>query len=243
MHPEICRFGHFTIYSYGLMLVIAFMVGSTLAAQAAKRNNIDPDIIFNLSFFVFILGIVGARIFYVLDNLNYYLNNPLEIIMLQKGGLAWFGGLILGTISGYIYIKVNKLPAYKIIDLFAPFLALGQSIGRLGCFLNGCCFGKESALGIYSAAQDALLIPTQLYSSFLLLIIFVILRIMQDKPHKDGQIFFTYLLLYSVKRFSIEFFRGDSPAFFYGLTLFQVLSLAVFFLAATKLILINRKKG
>lgn len=243
MHPVICRFGHFAIYSYGLMLVIAFMVATSLASSQAKRKNMDPEVILNLSFIVFIFGIIGARIFYVVENLSYYLQNPLETIMLQKGGLAWFGGLILGSISGIVYLKFKKLSVYKVIDLFAPFLVLGQAIGRLGCFFNGCCFGKESIQGIYSEAQGLILIPTQLYSSFFLLVIFVILRIMQERPHKDGEIFFAYLLLYSIKRFIIEFYRADNPVVLFGLTLFQLLSLAVFLLALTKLFILKTRKG
>jgi len=242
MHPEICKIGPFTIFSYGLMLVIAFIVSTHLAAIEAKRKGIDPDIIFNLCFIIFVSGIIGARIFYVLNNLSYYLRNPLEIIMLQKGGLVWFGGLTLGVFSGISYLKLKKLSVYKIADLLVPFVALGQAIGRLGCFLNGCCYGKESAYGIYSPVQEAVLIPTQLYSSLLLVFIFVILRILQNRPHKEGQVFFVYLLLYSSKRFLIEFWRGDSPAFLFQLTLFQVISIVIFLIAATGLFLIKNKK-
>jgi len=243
MYPVICKFGNFSIYSYGFLLAVAFLVATTLAASQAKREKVDPDVILNLSFIVFVLGIIGARIFYVVENLNYYLNNLSEIIMLQKGGLSWFGGLILGSISGLFYLKFKKLSIYKIVDLFAPFLVLGQAIGRLGCFLNGCCFGKESIYGIYSPVQEAVLIPTQLYSSFVLLLIFVFLRIMQERPHRQGDIFFAYLLLYSIKRFIIEFYRADNPVVLFGLTLFQLLSIVVFLLAFIKLFLIKTRKG
>jgi phosphatidylglycerol:prolipoprotein diacylglycerol transferase len=243
MHPEICKIGPLTIYSYGLMLVIAFMVSTFLAARQARRNGIHPDIIFNLCFLVFITGIAGARIFYVISNLSYYAHSPLEIIMLQKGGLAWFGGLIAGALSGILYLKFKRLPIFKIADLLVPFVALGQAFGRLGCFLNGCCFGKESSYGIYSPVQEAVLIPTQLYSSLLLVFIFIILRVLQERPHKEGQIFFAYLLLYCAKRFFIEFFRGDSPAFLFQLTLFQVISIAIFIIALIGLYLNRRIKG
>jgi phosphatidylglycerol:prolipoprotein diacylglycerol transferase len=243
MHPEICKLGPFTIYSYGLMLVIAFMVSTFLAGRAAKKNGIDPDIIFNLCFVVFISGIIGARVFYVASNWSYYLNNLPEMIMLQKGGLAWFGGLIAGVFCGIFYLKVKKLAVLKIGDLIAPFVVLAQAIGRLGCFLNGCCYGKESAFGIYSAQQEATLIPTQLYSSLLLVLIFIILRVLQERPHKTGQIFFAYLLLYSAKRFFMEFWRGDSPSFLSQLTLFQLISIVIFLVAAAGLVIIKKRKG
>jgi phosphatidylglycerol:prolipoprotein diacylglycerol transferase len=243
MHPEICKLGPLTIYSYGLMLVIAFVVSTLLASAEAKRKGIDPDVIFNLCFTVFILGVIGARIFYVLSNFSYYLRNPFEIIMFQKGGLAWFGGLILGASSGIYYLRIKKLNVYKIADLLVPFVALAQAIGRLGCFLNGCCYGKESGFGIYFPNHDAVLIPTQLYSSLLLVFIFIILRFLQERPHQDGTIFFAYLLLYSAKRFFIEFWRGDSPSFAFGLTLFQFISIAIFLIAAVSLYLIKTKKS
>lgn len=243
MYPEICKIGPLAVYSYGLMLVIAFTVSALLASRYAKKKGFDPDVIFNLCFVIFIFGIIGARLFYVFNNFSYYSKNPLEIIMLQKGGLAWFGGLTLGICSGVYYLKLKKLAIYKTADFIVPFLALGQAIGRLGCFLNGCCFGKESIHGIYFPVHQARLIPTQLYSSLFLVIMFIILRRLQERPHKEGQIFFTYLLFYATKRFFIEFWRADSPIFLSGLTLFQLISICVFILAAVKLYLIKTSKA
>ena len=243
MFPIICKIGPVTLFSYGLMLAVAFFVSSTLACREAKKQNYNPDDIFNLLFTAFISGIIGARIFYVFDNLVYYLKNPLEIIMLQNGGLAWFGGLMLGVASVLIFLKIKKLPFYKTFDLIAPFAALGQAIGRIGCLLNGCCYGKESNFGIYFPVHNDILIPTQAYSSLLLIMIFIALRFMQSRPHKAGQILYSYLLLYSIKRFFIEFFRADNGIVFAGLTLFQVLSIAVFFIAVINLALINKSSA
>ena len=100
MFPIICAIGPFKIYSYGLMLAVSFLLAVTLAKIRAKKEGIDPELIFNFSFFSFIFGIVGARIFYVIENAGYYLREPLEILMLQYGGLSWFGGLIVGVIFG-----------------------------------------------------------------------------------------------------------------------------------------------
>jgi phosphatidylglycerol:prolipoprotein diacylglycerol transferase len=242
MHPIICTLGPFTIYSYGLLLAIGFLVASVLGCLEAKRQGINPDLIFNFCFIVFISGVIGARIFYIVDNVSYYIKNPLDIIMLQYGGLSWFGGLGLGVLSGVIYLKKKHLRVYKIFDLIVPFVALAQSLGRTGCLLNGCCFGRISRFGIYFEVHDAILVPTQLYSSLILIGIFVVLRALQDKPHKIGEIFYTYLLLYSLKRFFIEFWRADNPVIFLGVTLFQVLSISIFFLSLIKLILIKRSK-
>jgi len=222
------------------LLAIAFVVGSTLAAMQARRQNIEPDIIFNLSFVIVISGVIGARIFYVLTNLGDYLKNPLEMVMLQQGGLSWFGGLILGAAAGIAYIKYKKLPLLKVLDLMSPFVALSQSIGRIGCLLNGCCFGKESAYGLYFPVHGKVLIPTQMYSSLTLLFIFIILRTLQERPHKQGYVFLTYLALYSVARFFIEFWRADNPAIILTLTLFQVLSIALFCLALSGFLLLRK---
>ncbi|MDD5465878.1 MAG: prolipoprotein diacylglyceryl transferase [Candidatus Omnitrophica bacterium] len=242
MLPEICQIGPFTIYSYGFMLVLAFFAGSYLASLQAKREGLDPDLIFNLCFLVFISGIIGARIFYVLNDFSFYLRNPLQIIMLQHGGLAWFGGAIFGALAAVLFIKKNKLGLLRILDLLAPFIALGQAIGRIGCLLNGCCFGRASKLGIYFKTFDQVLIPTQLYSSLLLLFIFFVLRFMQDRKHLPGQVLCAYLFLYSIKRFFIEYFRSDSPRIFHGLTIFQLLSLAMFIISLLVLIKIAYDK-
>lgn len=239
MHPVICQIGPFSIYSYGLMLAVAFLICSALANIQAKKQNINPNIIFNFLFITFIFGIIGSRAFYVIENFTYYLKNPLEIIMLQRGGLSWYGGLILGGSSGILYLKKKNLGVYRVLDLVIPFLALAQAIGRIGCLLNGCCFGKASSFGLYFEAEDAVLIPTQLYSSLILILIFIILRFSQDRPHKDGLIFYLYLSLYSSKRFFIEFLRADNPVIMYGLTLFQIISIALFLFSILMLISIT----
>jgi phosphatidylglycerol---prolipoprotein diacylglyceryl transferase len=228
MLPEICRIGGFTVYSYGLMLVVAFFTSSYLCLHQARKEKQNGELIFNLFFYVFIFGIIGSRLFYILMNAGFYLRHPLEVIMLQHGGMAWFGGLTFGATCAILFIRRHKMDLLKTLDLIAPFIALGQGIGRIGCLLNGCCFGRESAAGLYFQVFDKILIPTQLYSSLLLLLIFIILRFKQDREHLPGQILRGYLFLYSLKRFFIEFLRNDSPRIFFGLTLFQILCLAVF---------------
>ena len=150
--------------------------------------------------------------------------------MLQQGGLSWFGGLIAGVSLGATYLRNKKLSVYRVLDLVSPYLALGQAIGRAGCYLNGCCFGKA-------------LIPVQILSSLILIFIFIVLRFLQERPQREGRIFFTYLLLYSVKRFFIEFWRADNLNIFQGLTLFQIISIVIFCLSLVKLVLIRKTKA
>lgn len=228
MLPEICHIGPFTIYAYGVLMVLAFMVCAYLSRRQASKEQMDAELIFNLCFWVFIFGIIGCRVFYVLLNARFYLDNPLEIIMFQHGGMAWFGGVVFGSAGAILFIKKHKMNMLKSLDLLVPFIALGQAIGRIGCLLNGCCFGRESQFGLYFKVFDQVLIPTQLYSSLLLLLIFVILRFRQDAKHLPGEILCDYLFLYSLKRFFIEFLRNDSPRVFYGLTFFQILCVIMF---------------
>jgi phosphatidylglycerol:prolipoprotein diacylglycerol transferase len=210
------------------MLVLAFTIATALARRQARKQNIDPDFLFDFGFMVFLSGVIGGRIFYIIENAGYYLKYPLEIIMLQHGGLSWFGGLALGSACGLLYLKVKKLSVPRVLDLVAPFIALAQAIGRGGCLLNGCCFGRVSESGIYFPTHDAVLIPTQIYSSLALIVIFIVLRAMQERPHASGRIFLAYLLLYSLKRFLIEFWRADNAVLFFGLTLFQIISAIIF---------------
>lgn len=243
MYPIICKIGPFNIYSYGLMLAIAFLVGVTLTVLQAKREDTNPDVIFNLCFLAFISGIIGARLFYIIENVAYYFKNPIEIIMLQQGGLSWFGGLLSGLFFGSVYLKKKKLTIYRILDLISPFIALSQAIGRVGCLLNGCCFGHISKIGIYFKVHKLVLFPTQIYSSLALIFIFIILRFLQDRPHKEGGIFFAYLTLYSIKRFFIEFLRADNAIILFGLTLFQIMSIAIFCFSSLKLFLIYKPRN
>lgn len=242
MHPTICHIGPFTVYSYGLMLALAFLVCMTLASAAAKKQGIHPDSMVNLTFLVFIAGILGARLFYVVENWSFYLAEPREIVLVQHGGLSWFGGLFAGIITGGIFLKKNKMPVYPTLDLLVPYVALGQAIGRIGCLLNGCCFGRPSQSGIYFPAQEATLVPAQLYSSLALLFIFICLKAAQERPHGTGGIFYLYLLLYSIKRFFIEFLRADNSIVFFGLTLFQLICIPVFIWSVAGLAAVTFKR-
>lgn len=210
-----------TIYSFGLLLVVAVVVCSLMLAHDAAQKKIDADIIFDLVFWVMVGGVVGARLFYVLLNPTFFLEHPEEIIMIQNGGLAWQGGLILGFITGVMFVKKRKLSLSLMLDLAAPYLALGQAFGRIGCFLNGCCYGKEASWGIYFPVHQAHLHPTQLYDAGGLFIIFLILKRYQRFSEIQGLVFASYLILVSSLRFAVEFFRADHEVLIFGLSVYQ----------------------
>ena len=213
------------------MMALAAIVCSLLLQREAKKNHLDPDLIFDFVFWIVISGILGSRLFFVLLNLEYFTRNPLEIIFLQRGGLAWQGGLIFATLAGIGFIHYKKMPLLKTLDFFIPYAALGQALGRVGCFLNGCCQGREWVHGLYFPVHQAYLHPTQLYSAVNLFIIFVILKFFQSRNKVDGRIFIWYFILASLERFCVQFLRADYNPFFLGLGIFQIINIIMIALA------------
>jgi phosphatidylglycerol:prolipoprotein diacylglycerol transferase len=263
MHPVLFEIGPLTIRSYGLMLALAFVVGIWLATRQAKREKVLANTMLDLSLVALITGIIGARILFVLLNLDYYSRHLFESIMFWQGGLVYYGGIILGVFCGILFLKVRKLNIWKVVDICAPSLAIGQAIGRIGCFLNGCCFGRPVSWGIkfpprsfasYEQFSQGLIKsvneyslsihPTQLYSSLNALIIFLILILVRRKKKFNGELFWLYLLLYTVTRFGIEFLRGDDrgPIFFNLFSISQLISVGIFILALLIFFILRRKE-
>ncbi len=227
MHPILFQIGPLKVFSYGLMLAVAVLVCSTLVAREARRRGLDPNVILDLMFWVVLGGIVGARIFYIFLDWEHFAGDPLEVFKLHHGGLAFQGGLLGGLLVGWFFLRCKKMPALPVMDLLAPYIALGHAIGRIGCFFNGCCYGKPVAWGIYFPVHEARLHPTQLYESFGLLLLFLFLRNYATRPHPAGDVFCTYLVLAALLRFANEFFRADHVEIFLGLSIFQLVSLGI----------------
>lgn len=218
MHPILFELGPFTVYSYGAFVALGFVVFTLLAQRRALVINLDAGKILDLNILILVFGIIGARIMYVLLNIRYYAANPFELADLSKGGLVWYGGVFAAFLAASIYLKKNRMDFWDTADLIAPYLALGQTFGRIGCFFNGCCYGDNG-------------VPVQLYSSAALLGIFLVLRFWQDSRKFKGEIFLGYCMLYSAKRFAIEFIRADNPRIFACFTVSQIISIFVFTLA------------
>lgn len=241
MHPVIFEFVRIRIYSYGLMVALAFLITTFLVRRSIETVGIPKEKFDGFALWLLVSGIIGARLFYVILNIKDYMDSPLEILMLNHGGLVFFGGLLSALIVGVWFLKRNKLPAWKLVDFIVPYAALGHSIGRMGCYLNGCCYGKPwgGKLGVIfppdSLAGMAFpyekIFPIQIFSSFLLLMLFLILSLIYKYKRFDGEVVASYLILYSIARFIIEFFRGDNPHVAFGLTVFQIIYLVIFFVA------------
>ena len=237
MHPILLTCGPFTLYSYGAMLVVAFLVAIGLAGRAARRLPpalvaITAEQLVDFACLSLLGGMLGARLVYVLLQWNVFLRDPLEILALWHGGLVWYGGFLGGLVAGWLYARAKGLAFLRVMDQVIPFLALGHAIGRLGCFLNGCCFGKptEAWCGVVFPGQGVRVYPTQLFESAGLLFLYIMLRRLQRPPilARPGSVFGCYLIGYAGLRFLIEFFRGDQAIWWAGLTLQQLISIGIF---------------
>lgn len=200
MHPILFQLGPIKIYAYGTMLAIAFLIGIYKTAFDAEKEGIKKNHIFDLGFYCVLSGIIGARLLYIVVNYKFFLENPIEIILFHHGGLVYYGGLIGAFIVSYVYVKKHNLPTWQTADLIAPYLALGIGITRIGCFLNGCCFGKKTGLFVH---------PTQLYELAYCLLLFILLLVLKKYKKFHGQLFWLFILLYSILRGINEIFRGD----------------------------------
>ncbi len=234
MHPILFNLGPVTIYSYGVMVSLAFATCAFLIWYNAPRVNISREKVLDLVIIILIWGIVGARLLHVISNFAYYKKYPLEIIMLTRGGLVFYGGLIFSFIAGIIFLRRNSIPIWPVADLFSPYIALGQAIGRIGCFLNGCCFGKATQLTYFTVIfpdETVYRYATQVYAYIILLLIYAVLRFMLQRSIFKNYLILVYFMLYSLQRFFSEFLRGDVPEVFLRLTLSQIISVAIFFMA------------
>ena len=221
MYPILIEFGFFKIFTYGLLVATGFLVAILLASSRAEKEGLDSQKVLDLCFYVMVSALLGARLLYVIVEYRYFLDSPLEIFKFWKGGLVFYGGLILGVLISLWYLKRNQMPMWKTADLLAPSIALGQSIGRWGCFFAGCCYGKKTdvAWGITFtdprslAPLEIFLHPTQVYLSLNAVFIFMFLMWLSKRKVFDGQILWAYGILYSIGRFLIEYFRGDDRGF------------------------------
>jgi len=252
MHPILIRIGQFELRTYGVLLFIAFALGLIIFEREARKAGFNKKDIHDFSFYLILSVIVGSRAFYVFYHPSYFLENPLEILLIWKGGLVFYGGLIFAVITALLFLRKRKMPVLKTGDLIAPSIALGIFIGRIGCFFNGCCFGKPAGLpwGVVYP-EDSFpnevfpsipLHPTQLYESAGALIIFFLLLILKRKRRKEGFIFFLFLSLSSIVRFLDDFLRYYDPGTylpFLNLNFNQGIALTIFLVSLSFLLYIR----
>jgi len=250
VHPIAFQLGSFTIHWYGVMIALAFLAGLWTATRRAARENIAGEKIADLVFWIMLAGMTGARTVYVTTYWSEFANQPFsEIFMIQHGGLVYYGSVIGAGIAFFIYVRWKKLPGWKIADILAPSIALGNAFGRIGCLLNGCCYGRACDLpwavrfpnqsaawqqhfqaGLVGKTAPSLPVhPTEIYDSLLNFMLYLGLAWLFRRKKFDGQVFAAYLTFYGLFRFIGEYFRGDYPPdhIHDGLTSAQLVSIPI----------------
>ena len=226
MLPALFRIGDFFLPTYGLLVTLGFLSGLWVAVRLGRRAGLNSDSLLNLGIYSALAGIGGAKLLLVLTDYDYYAANPREIFSLstlQAGGI-FYGGLIAALVTAVLYMRRKLLPGLATADVFAPAVALGHAIGRLGCFAAGCCWGAETALPwavtftnpmahqLFGTPLARPLHPTQLYEALAEAAIFAVLYWRYARPHAPGAVIGLYLVLYSSARFAIEPLRAHDAA-------------------------------
>ncbi|WP_321472666.1 prolipoprotein diacylglyceryl transferase [uncultured Paludibaculum sp.] len=230
MFPKLISIGSFFLPTYGLLVALGFLAGIWLTTRLARRAGIDPEKVSNLAIYCALTGLAGAKLLMFVMDFDYYAKNPGRIFsfdtLLSAG--VYYGGFLASFLFAWLYIKRQNLPWLKTADVFAPGVALGHAIGRLGCFAAGCCWGslcdRPWAVTFENPAAHDLtgvplgipLHPAQLYEAAVVALLAAFLYRQSGKPHRDGQILGLYLLLYAVARVTIEFFRFHEQALPWG---------------------------
>lgn len=256
MYPEIFHLSF--LHTYGFLVAIAFLAGLWMATRLGRQANLNADTITNLGIYCALAAIAGAKVMMLLVDIPYYIQHPGEILSfstLQAGGV-FYGGLLGALAVAAWYMRKTHLPALVTADVFAPGIALGHGIGRLGCFSAGCCWGVESHLPwsvtFTNPASNQLvgvplgipLHPTQLYEAFAEFLIFGVLYWRIRRLHSAGAIISLYLMLYSTARFIVEFFRFHEQGNLWGgpLDTSQWISIALFLLGASYFAVAHRRE-
>lgn len=219
MHPTLCKLGPLTLHSYGLLLALGCIAAIWRAEALHKRVGLQQGQIIDLGILLVVVGLAGARLTYVALDWRSYASAPGSIIAVWDGGLTFFGGLVAGCIAGLLWARWHSVGAAALADLLAPSIALGYGIARIGCFLNGCCYGRPTSLpwGVrfHEDGGDVLTPPShpaQLYSTFMSFIVFWMLTRLEKRSLPAGRIFGSWLILSSIERFIMENFRRGVTA-------------------------------
>jgi phosphatidylglycerol:prolipoprotein diacylglycerol transferase len=218
------QLGGFSLHWYGVLVAAGFLVGLWTASRRAVRNGLAAEWIVDMGPWLIVGTVVGARTLYVISYWReFFSQQPLtEIFMVQHGGLIFYGGLVGASLACILYSRLKKLPLWKVADALAPSIALGHAFGRIGCLMNGCCYGRECHLPwaihfpLDHDTHGAAVHPVQIYEAALNLALYVGLATLYRRKKFEGQVFALYLLAFPVLRSTVEFFRGDYPVRYLG---------------------------
>ena len=243
MHPVLFHIGSFAIHTYGVLVAAGFLLGLTLAGRRAQQDGIEPRHINDLGIWLIVAGMGGAKVFHIVfcwdESIKAWHTEGLRSL---REGFVFYGGFIAAIGATIFFAYKRRLPLWRIADICAPLVALGHAFGRLGCFFNGCCYGKPSHLPWAVRFPDNHLMhgtpvhPTQLYEVLGNLALFAVLSALYRRKRFDGQIWWWYVLAYGALRFAIEFYRGDYEVHYLGVfTIAQIIAVALMLVAAVGL--------
>ncbi|MBI4537441.1 MAG: prolipoprotein diacylglyceryl transferase [candidate division NC10 bacterium] len=252
MYPILLEIGGFHLRAYGTLIAIAILTGTWLAGREAARKGIPPERVQDIIVWAALFGIIGARLYYVAFAApRLFLQDPLEVLALWRGGLAIHGALLAGAATAIWYVRRHGLSFWRLADTLAPSVILGQAIGRFACLLNGDAYGTPTSVPwavvftnpMSMAPLGVPLHPTQLYEMGLNLILFGFLWWWRARARFDGQLFLFYVGGYGIIRFIVENFRGDQLQYGGGISAAQTLSLLALVGAAALLAIRSRFTG
>jgi phosphatidylglycerol---prolipoprotein diacylglyceryl transferase len=255
MHPVLFEFGGLTIYSYGVLLAAAYLLGLQFALIRARKRGLDGQRVMDLGIWIIISALVGAKLLLLIVDWRQFTSSPRDLLGLARSGGVFYGGLIAAVVVALLYLRKHKMPLWTTTDVFAPGIALGHIVGRMGCLLAGCCFGKPASVPWAVTFTDPVamanvgtplgvpLHPTQLYEAGAEALILIFLLWWERRGRGfPGRTFWSYMLLYGVSRFVIEFYRGDSRGMvFDAMSTSQFVSVLLVPLSIVMLILLGRR--
>jgi phosphatidylglycerol:prolipoprotein diacylglycerol transferase len=254
MYPILFEVGGFPVYTYGVLLAAAYLLGLQFALVRARARGLDATRVMDLGIWIIISALIGAKLLLLMVEFDTFRQNPRELVTLLRSGGVFYGGLIAAVAVAIWYMRRHRLPVWGVSDAFAPGIALGHVIGRMGCFFAGCCFGRatdvpwsvtfrnEYAAQNVGTPLNVPIHPTQLYEAGAELIILGLLLVLERKWRPfAGRTFWSYMLLYGITRFFIEFYRGDARGMILDLSTSQFVSVILVPVSIIMLIVLSRR--
>jgi phosphatidylglycerol:prolipoprotein diacylglycerol transferase len=254
VYPELFSIGPITIYTYGVLLAVSYLLGLWLAMRRARKWGFDANRILDLGIYIIIAALIGAKLLLLVVDFDQFSRSPGDLLTLARSGGVFYGGLILAVVVGFWYVSRHRLPFWTTCDVFAPGIALGHVTGRLGCLAAGCCYGRPADVPWAITFTNPLaaanvgtplgipLHPTQVYEAGAELLILGLLLATERRGRPfAGRTFWAYMFLYAISRFIIEIYRGDPRGVVLGFSTSQFISLVLAPLSLIMLVWLSRQ--
>ena len=257
MHPELFHWGPLHVRSYGAMMAVAFLFGTWLALKDARRRGLDEDRLVSVILVALVAGVLGARLLYVIEHVDEFRREWGSAVAIWEGGLTLYGGIVAGAFGGLVAARKFGLPMWAVADTLTPSLAIGTMFGRIGCFLNGCCYGRPTSLpwgvrfpeNIFAGVEfgNAALHPSQLYFALAGLLLFVYAWGARTRLRVPGHLFWSFIAVFALVRIPLDLTRAYEPGAMLGrvgpvpITESQFTSLAMALFAALMMVRLRRQ--